>query len=81
MICIPVGQRRGSNVASGSLFEKFRLFILRRGGRIDFVAPPSQITADMLSRRASSLHRPRSQSEWPEFFNRLQRNFFHGRRV
>jgi hypothetical protein len=46
-------------------------FILQRGECNDFVAPPLQIAADMLSRRASSLHRPRLQTELPEFFNRL----------
>jgi hypothetical protein len=45
--------------------EKLQQFILRRGGRADFVAPPLQITADMLGRRASSSYPPRSQSEPP----------------
>jgi hypothetical protein len=40
--------------------EKLRQFILQRDGRIDFVAPPLQIAADMFSRRASSLRPPRS---------------------
>ena len=48
-----------------------RKSILRRGRRTDGVAPPSQITGDMLSRRALSLHPPRSQSELPHFFHRL----------
>ena len=44
---------------------------MRRGEHTDFVAPPSQIAADMLSRRASSLRSPRSQTEESHFFNRL----------
>jgi hypothetical protein len=51
--------------------EKPQQSLLRRGGRADFVTPSSQITADMLGRRASSSHPPRSQSEMPEFSNRL----------
>jgi len=54
-----------------SLLKKLHQFILRRGRRTDFVAPPSQIAADMLCRRASSLHLPRSQTEQPQFFKRL----------
>ncbi len=51
--------------------EKLQQFILWRGGRADVVAPPLQIPADMLGRRASSSHPPRSQSEMPQYFNRL----------
>jgi len=55
--------------------EKLHQFIVRRGGPTDFVAPPSQIAADMLSRRASSLGPPRSQTEQPQFFDRLLESF------
>jgi hypothetical protein len=51
---------------------------LQQGERTDFVAPPSQIAADMLSRRASSLHPPRLQTELPQFFNRLLGEEFVG---
>src|SRR5712672_801460 len=63
--------RTGLRRLASESVEKLCQFILRRGGRTDFVFPPSQIAADMLSRRASSLRPPRSQNEQPHFFNRL----------
>src|SRR5437899_3192661 len=66
--------------APGSLLKNCGQFILRRAEHTDFVAPPSQIAADMLNRRALSLCPPRSQTEQPEFFNRLLEDWRSPRR-
>ena len=51
--------------------EKLRQSFCGESDALNVVVPPSQITEDMLSRRASLLHAPRSQPEQPQFFNRL----------
>ena len=65
------GYEAGSGFFGRESVEKLRQFIFRRGSRTDIVAPPSQITSDMLSRHASSLQPPRSQTEPTDFFKKL----------
>jgi len=69
-VCVPL-KRDYQGGGLGSLMKYCNHSSCGGADALASFASPSQIAADMLSRRASPLHPPRSQSESPQYFNRL----------